>query len=146
MMDKFTKYWMLFMIGGAIYCLIELLFRGHSYEAMFAVGGICFILIGLINEHTRRCMPLVIQMLIGAMIITAIELVSGIILNRWMGLGMWDYSHLPGNVLGQICPQFTALWFLLSAVGIVFDDMLRWIFFGEEKPHYHLLYKRPGEK
>lgn len=41
---------------------------------------------------------------------------------------------MPGNILGQICPQFTALWFFLSALGIILDDYIRWVFFGEEKP------------
>ena len=54
----------------------------------------------------------------------------------------WDYSNMPGNILGQICPQFTVLWFFLSALGIFLDDYIRWVFFGEEKPHYHLFRKK----
>ena len=54
-------------------------------------------------------MPLVLQQLIAATGITVIEFIFGLILNVWLGLNMWDYSNMPGNVLGQICPQFMVL-------------------------------------
>ena len=43
------------------------------------------------------------QMLICSIIITAVEFTSGLILNVWLGLGIWDYSNMPFNILGQIC-------------------------------------------
>lgn len=88
----------------------------------------------------------ILQQLIAATGITMIEFISGLILNVWLGLNMWDYSNMPGNILGQICPQFTLLWFFLSAFGIFLDDLIRWLLFGEEKPHYHLFRKRKGDK
>ena len=81
-------------------------------------------------------MPFVQQMMIGAVIITAVEFLSGCIINLWLGWNVWDYSGMPFNILGQICIQFTFLWFFISAVGIVLDDYLRHWWFGEEKPHY----------
>jgi uncharacterized membrane protein len=42
--------------------------------------------------------------------ITAIELVFGLIFNLWLGMNVWDYSDMPFNLLGQICPSFTLLW------------------------------------
>lgn len=100
----------------------------------------------LFNYEKDRCMPLVLQMAIAASGITAIEFIFGLILNVWLGLNMWDYSNMPGNILGQICPQFMVLWFFLSAIGIILDDVIRWRFFGEEKPHYHLFKKGSGDK
>ena len=38
--------------------------------------------------------------------------------------------------MGQICPQFTLLWVVIVVVAIVLDDVIRWRFFGEEKPRY----------
>lgn len=136
-MKNILKYLALFLIGGALYYCLEVLFRGHSFWSMAVCGGVCFIVCGLINEK-KRCMPLPLQMLIAACGITVIELVTGLILNMWFGLHIWDYSNMPGNFLGQICPQFTVLWFFLSAIGIVLDDVIRWKIFREEKPHYHL--------
>lgn len=136
-MKNILKYLALFLIGGALYYCLEVLFRGHSFWSMAVCGGVCFVVCGLINER-NRCMPLLLQMLIATCGITAIELAAGLILNVWLGLRIWDYSNMPGNLLGQICPQFTVLWFFLSAVAIILDDIIRWKIFGEEKPHYHL--------
>lgn len=144
-MKMFLKYLTLFLIGGAFYYALEVLFRGYSFPAMAGCGGLCFVICGALNEK-NRCMPLVLQQLIAACGVTAIEFLFGLILNVWLGLNMWDYSNMPGNILGQICPEFTLLWFFLSAVGIIFDDVIRWKFFGEEKPHYHLLKKGPADK
>ena len=137
---RIIKYPLLFLLGGSIYYLLEIIFRGYSFPAMMICGGLCFVLCGAINEK-NRCMPLILQQLIAACGITAIEFLSGLILNVWLGLHMWDYSNMPGNVLGQICPRFMVLWFFLSAVGIILDDVIRWRLFGEEKPHYHLFKK-----
>ncbi|WP_215640100.1 putative ABC transporter permease [Mediterraneibacter faecis] len=139
-MKAFLKYLTLFLVGGAFYYALEVLFRGYSFLAMAGCGGLCFIICGVINEKSR-CMPLVLQQLIAASGITVIEFIFGLILNVWLGLNMWDYSNMPGNILGQICPQFMVLWFFLSAIGIILDDVIRWRLFGEEKPHYHLFKK-----
>ncbi|WP_101908660.1 putative ABC transporter permease [Marasmitruncus massiliensis] len=134
---QLTKYCYLFLFGGLAYYLIEVLWRGHSHMAMAVVGGLCFVLIGLINESLlHRGMPLVSQMTIAAGIITFVELVAGLILNRWLGLAIWDYSNLPLNLLGQICPQFFGVWWMLSLIGITLDDYIRYWFFKEEKPEY----------
>ena len=145
MMKAFLKYLTLFLVGGAFYYALEVLFRGYSFLTMAGCGGLCFIICGVLNEKDR-CMPLVLQMAIAASGITAIEFIFGLILNVWLGLNMWDYSNMPGTILGQICPQFMVLWFFLSAVGIILDDVIRWWFFGEEKPHYHLFKKGSGDK
>lgn len=139
-MKVFLKYLTLFLVGGVFYYSLEVIFRGYSFPAMAVCGGLCFIICGAINEKSR-CMPLVLQQLIAASGITVIEFIFGLILNVWLELDMWDYSNMPGNVLGQICPQFMVLWFFLSAIGIILDDVIRWRLFGEEKPHYHLFKK-----
>lgn len=48
---------------------------------MFIVGGICFILIGIINEITPK-MSLLEQMLLSAVIITVVEFIAGCILKH----------------------------------------------------------------
>lgn len=123
-------------IGGLLYVLVELAFRGRSHWTMFLVGGLCFWLIGLINEVLPWEMPLWKQCIIGAVIVTAIEFLAGCFINLWLGWDVWDYSNMPFNVLGQICLPFSLLWILLSAVAIVLDDHLRYWMYGEEKPHY----------
>lgn len=138
MIKNILKYLFLFAVGGATYVLIEILARGFSHWTMFVVGGICFVLVGIINEITPK-VPLIQQMVLSAAIITTIEFMSGCVLNLWLHLNIWDYTDEFGNILGQICPKHTLYWFLLSLVGIVLDDYLRHIFFGEKKPTYEFI-------
>lgn len=137
-MKKLSKYAILFAIGGVLYCLIEILWRGYTHWTMGIVGGICFILIGLINNSRffYHLMPFKQQMLIGGLIVTIVEFIAGCILNLWLGLNIWDYSEVPFNILGQICLPYMLLWILLSAVAIVLDDYLRYWIFHEDKPKY----------
>ena len=50
MLKLFCKYSFLFDVGGALYVLIELIWRGWSHWTMFILGGLCFVMLGLINE------------------------------------------------------------------------------------------------
>lgn len=133
------KYLSLFGIGGLLYILIEIFWRGRSHWTMFILGGICFVFLGSINEVLPWEMPLWQQVVIGAAGITILEFLTGCIVNLWLGWNVWDYSSLPGNLLGQICPQYFVLWMPVSLAGIVLDDWIRYRAFGEERPHYRLI-------
>ncbi len=132
------KHAVLTLCGGCVYFLIEMAWRGHSHWTMAVLGGVCFVLIGDINEFIPWNMPLVLQGAIGSGTVTILELVSGIILNLWLGLGIWDYSNMPFNFLGQICLPFSLLWVALSVVAVILDDWLRYWLFGEDRPTYTL--------
>lgn len=142
-MRQLLKFLILLSTGGAIYAIFEILFRGRTHWSMFLVGGICFVLIGGLNNWFSWEMSIFRQMLISAVIVTAVEFISGIILNIWLGWNVWDYSNMTLNILGQICLPFTVLWFFLSFIAIVVDDFLRWRWFGERFPEYHL-FSREG--
>ena len=118
------KEFIIFIIFGLMYVTIELLYRGHTHYSMFIVGGICGVLIGLINDNTPD-MPLLPQCVLGAVIITVIELLTGLFLNVYLGLNVWDYSNQPFNFMGQICPQFCIIWCILSILVIRIDDWLK---------------------
>lgn len=139
-MDKWIKivlkYLVLFLVGFFAYMGIELLYRQYTHWTMGCLGGVCLIILGGINEYFSWEIPFWLQCLKGSIIITVLEFIAGVVLNIWLQLNIWDYSHVWGNVLGQICLPFTIIWFFLSAVAIVFDDWLRYWLFKEEKPHY----------
>lgn len=137
-MKTVIKNLILFEIGGLIYNLIEILYRGNTHWTMFIVGGLCFLLVGWINKFFSWDLALWKQMLIGGAIITVVEFVSGCIINLWLGWNVWDYSHIPLNILGQICLPFYFAWVGLSLIAIIVDDVIRWLFFGEEKPKYKI--------
>lgn len=138
-MANLLKYSFLFSFGGIVYLLIELLWRGYSHWSMFILGGLCFVLLGLINEKYTWDVPLPIQMLVGAFVITLMEFIAGCILNLWLGLDVWNYYDMPFNIMGQVCLPYMILWFLLSPVCIITDDYIRYLFFDEEKPKYKLV-------
>ncbi len=112
-MYKKTEYLCTFLAGGVLYNLIELLWRGYTHWSMTIAGGLCVVLIHLVNQYARR-QSLFIRCAIGALLITTVEFCAGVVFNLMLGMNVWDYSHQPGNLLGQICPLFTFLWFLLS--------------------------------
>lgn len=138
-MKLYLKYLFLFAVGGLLYNFLELFYRSWTHWTMFLLGGLCFVCLGLINEIISWEIPLWQQTVAGACIITVLEFVTGCIVNLWLEWGVWDYSGMLGNVLGQICPQFFALWQLVSLAGIILDDWIRYWMFGEERPHYRLL-------
>lgn len=135
-MKRYHKEIILGFIGGMLYIGIELIWRGYSHWTMFALGGLCFVCLGRINEVIPWCMPLWQQALIGTAIITGLEFITGCIVNLWLGWNVWDYSNVPFNVLGQICLPYILLWIPMSLTGIVSDDYLRHWIFKEEKPYY----------
>lgn len=141
-MKQFFKYFVLFSVGGIAYMIIEVLFSGDTHWTMGVLGGICFILIGLIDSTFGFDMPLIKQMLISSVIITSLEFISGVILNIILKLNVWDYSALPLNLLGQISLLFTLFWFVLSFPAIMIDDFIRWKLFDEPKPHYFFFQKK----
>lgn len=75
------KYVVLFVMGGLVYMGLEILWRGYTHWTMGVLGGICFICLGLINEILSWETPLTLQMLIGSIIITILEFITGCIVN-----------------------------------------------------------------
>lgn len=115
---------LIFSIFGAVYCGIEIAYRGRTHISMFFVGGLCGLLVGIINEITPT-MSMLKQCFCGAIIITFIEFISGCIINIALGLNVWDYSNLPLNILGQVSLIFSFAWFVLSYFAIKIDDYIR---------------------
>lgn len=149
-MKKLNKHLILFLVGGAIYITIEVLWRklmgSHStHWSMFILGGLCFLLVGKINEYLSWDTSIWKQCAIGTAIILVLEFIFGCVLNLWLGLDVWDYSNTPLNILGQVCVPFAVAWYFLTALAIFLDDWLRYWLFGEEKPHYNWRFKECGK-
>lgn len=142
------KHIILFLIGGATYFCIEILWRGYSHWTMFLLGGLCFFCVGALNNYLPWEMNFETQATIGGIIITVLEFIVGLTVNVWLKWGIWNYSALPLNIMGQICLPFTLIWIVLSAAIIVVDDWVRYKIFKEEKPHYTslILNKLRGDK
>lgn len=124
-MEHIIKYPFLMLIGGSIYYGLEIVNRGYSHWTMAIVGGMCFVLMGLLSEYNKWDIPLLGLMGISSIIVTTVEFIAGVILNLWLNLGIWDYSELPFNLLGQICLPFSIIWFFLSLPAILLNKYLR---------------------
>ena len=136
-MKQLLKFIILLLCGGMMYYIVEIMARGHSHWTMFLTGGICFVLVGLLNEITPK-MPLLWQMFISMAVITVIEFAVGCVVNIWLGWNVWDYSGRAFNLIGQICLKNSCYWFFLSAVAVFIDDYLRYWLFREDKPKYKI--------
>lgn len=138
-MHKAWRHLLRWICGGLLYGLLEILWRGYTHWTMILLAAVLCIPLDLANDHIPWETPLWLQAVAGGLTITAAELAAGLILNVWMGLDIWNYSNLPGNLWGQICPQFTALWCLLAGPVIVLFDWLEyWLCKSGVRPHYTL--------
>lgn len=111
------------LIAGVIYMMIELAWRGRTHWTMMVLAAVVFVCAGILDELDKPLKKWQ-QVIIGTAVATALEFVAGVIINLWLGLNVWDYSHLSGNVLGQICPQFTVAWALLMIVSIKLENFM----------------------
>lgn len=144
-MRTFFKNFIIFCVGFTVYMCIEGVWKtvinpdGVQSYYMGLLAGTTTLVVGYLNKWFTWEMPLVLQLAIGTIANTLMEFIFGLILNVWLGLGIWDYSSLPGNIMGQVCWQFSIAWIFLTLLQILTDDYLRYLIYGEEKPHYHLL-------
>lgn len=107
------EYIIVFTIGASGYAFLEMLWRGYSHWTMEILGGVCFILIYLIEKRCKSSF-LVAKCTKACFGITSLEFLSGLVINKIFNMSVWDYSDVPFNIMGQICPMYSALWFLLS--------------------------------
>lgn len=108
---KLSQHVFAFLMGFFLYSLMEIVGRGYTHWTMALTGGTVLTILYAVSR--RRSMTLIKSCLIGTVVITGIEFAVGIFDNLIMHWHVWDYSDRAFNVLGQICPLFSALWFVL---------------------------------
>lgn len=114
------------IIGGAIYYALEVLWRGYSHWSMFLLGGLCFVLIGRLDEWQQHP-PLWRQAVQGTVIVTTLEFIVGCVVNLWLDWDVWDYSDMPINLLGQVCLPFSSMWLILTIVAVKLENLCHYI-------------------
>ena len=103
-----------FLVGGIGYVGLEFLWRGRSHISMFLAGGICFLLLGQLD---RARISVFMKCLLGAVVITTVELLVGLMTNR--DHQVWDYRQMPYNFLGQVCLSYSLLWIPVSFLAML---------------------------
>ena len=129
-MEKLKEYTFVYLLGAVMYGLIEVAFRGFTHWTMALTGGLAFLLIYIINIKSKT-RSLLMRCLAGCVIITTLEFIVGCIVNKKFGMNVWDYSNQPGNLLGQICPLFSAIWFLISFPAMLLSFFIKGKLFSE---------------
>ena len=138
MKNTILKNIILFFVGFSIFIVIEQLYRTNTYIISGIMGGVSMVLLDKINDKISWDLDLLFQCLIGAGIVTTIELIVGILDRVVLHLNMWDYSSIWGNFYGIICIPYSCYWFLLSGVAIILADIINYNVFDGEQPHYHI--------
>lgn len=139
-MNPIQAYLIMFLTGGFLYCGIEILYRGYSHISMLFAGGLCFILVGVIQNILGDSASIVGQMLLCGIMITGVEFLFGEVVNKYMHLNVWDYSAEQYNFKGQICLLYSNMWFLLSCPMIILHDYMEYILIGSQMPHYKIFW------
>ena len=142
LMNKVNKSAVLFITGFCLYITIEVCYRGYSYPLMGLCGGMAFVLIDKINNKISWDIDILLQGLIGSAIITAFELLIGLMSLNGILPMMWDYSNLPLNYKGIICLPFSVVWVGISIIAVIIADAINYYFLGgDEIPYYRLFGK-----
>ena len=106
---------LIFLLGAVGYPALELLWRQHTHWSMGLLGGLClWMYVTMIEQYPEA--PDWALVVFGTLFITTAELGAGLVLNGWLGLGVWNYHNRPWNLFGQICVQYTLCWAALCAV------------------------------
>ena len=130
-MKKIIELITVFLSGGFIYGIVEILWRGHTHWSMGLAGGICFAGIYFIRKFCSD-IPLWIRCVTGAFVICAVEFATGFIVNLLLEWNIWDYSDRAFNIYGQICPLYAILWFLICFPGNIISHEIESKFFKDQ--------------
>ena len=98
-MKKLSEYLFMGTLGGTLYYMAEILFRGYSHWSMFLLGGFCFLFFAQQGLWTKWKEPLWKQVLWCTAFVTAAEFITGMIVNKIMHWNVWDYTDQPFHLM-----------------------------------------------
>ena len=142
-MKKFIGKLGLFLSCGFIYCMIEILFRGWSHWSMFVLTGFLGVFcVDSINNTLSFDCDYIVQILISTILCTIGEGISGIILNVWLQLNVWDYSKMTFGTFffGQCNILFCFAWMLIISIIIFYCDAYNYYILKIEPCPYYVIF------
>ena len=142
-MKKFIGKLGLFLSCGFIYCMIEILFRGWSHWSMFVLAGFLGVFcIDSINNVLSFDCDYIVQIIISTILCTIGEGISGIILNVWLQLNVWDYSKMTFGTFffGQCNVLFCFAWMLIISIIIFYCDAYNYYILKIEPCPYYIIF------
>ena len=132
------KQLFLFVLGGSLYYMIEILYRGYSHWTRFMAGGIIFLFAGYQSHSHSSDYPFWKETLHVWLFALCIEFSTGCLVNLRLGWNVWDYSNLPFNLFGQVCLPFALMFLPLCAAAIILDNYICYWLFQDKKPKYKI--------
>lgn len=123
MLKRTIQDFLLLILGGTAYGIIELIWRQRTHWSMLVTGGICFLSLFRIFSKIKNTATF-LKCIVGSVLITVVELLVGCVVNLKLKLEVWDYSKMPFNILGQICPLYSVFWGFLTLPIIFVCDKL----------------------
>ena len=126
-MFRKLEYLCIALFGAAAYGIIEIIWRGYTHPSMILTGGVCILMIHVIN-HRLSQLKRPFRWILCSLGITTVEFIVGVIVNIALKLNVWDYSGEPFNILGQVCPAFSFAWLLLAIPACYFSDLVKMLF------------------
>lgn len=135
-MDIFLSLATLFLVGGVLGWVLELVFRRYVSQhkwvnpgfltgpilPLYGFGVVGFyVFTNYISWQvitSSTAWNYIIEVLATGLLMTAIEYIAGLIFIKGMKVKLWDYSSRPGNIQGIICPLFSVIWTLVGAAYI----------------------------
>jgi len=146
-------YLIVFIQFEIIYYVFESIFNGIMYNEWIAkklgrkketrlgfasiwmifVGGILGICIDIVYQipFIYKYFPMLALMVIGGILITTVELGSGMLLNKVLKWDCWDYSDWRFNFKGQIELFHCIGWIALSPIAYWIDNIIRYYVSGK---------------
>ena len=101
---------------------------------MFFIGGFAAWFAGFLDTlkwFSRQ--KLFVKVLACSLSITATELLSGLFLNYYLELALWDYTHVRYNLLGQISIRSATAFTFMAPLVLWLNNFLRYKLFAEPK-------------
>ena len=129
-MDAVYEYLFLFCLCATAGWLIEVVYRGFRHHKVVNPGfltGCCLPIYGIggvilyfLSGLRLRALPnegfrVAAILLLAVLVMTAIELLGGLLSVKLFHVRLWDYSEEWMNYKGLICPKFSLFWGLICA-------------------------------
>ena len=116
-MDNYLLLWSFFIYSFIGWCievafaairhkkLVNRGFLNSSLCPIYGVGIIC--VIKILGDYKNNFLLLYFMSVV---VTTLLEWITGFCLEKLFHYKWWDYSNIPGNIQGYICPLFSLAW------------------------------------
>lgn len=125
----FFKYIFIFLFFSFIGWILELVYRGIRIKKivnpgfmsgcvvpLYGFGAVILYIICNLFEKVNSDYKIIIIFIISIILLSLLELISGIILDKCFNLRLWDYSKNKFNFKGHICLLYSMYWGFLSLI------------------------------